>query len=275
MNVEIDGARLHYVDRGSGPPVVLVHGLAGVLQNFTHSLTGALEGSFRVIGLDRPGAGFSVRRRGASAHLPAQAGVIARFIERLGIERPIVVGHSLGGAIALALALDHPQLARALALIAPLTQPQREVPPAFAGLKIPSARERALVAWTIAVPLSLLGARAALKQIFAPEDVPKDFLTAGGAWTGLRPWQFYSASTDMMASLEDMPNLVARYHELEVPVHVLYGSDDRVLDAQLHGEGLRAQIPAADVEIVSGGHMLPVTQPSLVAKWIERIAATA
>src|SRR5215469_3242811 len=106
--IDIDGARIHYLDEGSGPAVLLIHGLGGQMRNFTHSLTGKLKNEFRVIVLDRPGSGYSTRPGNASAAIGTQAHTISRFIEALGLEKPLVVGHSLGGAISLALALNHP-----------------------------------------------------------------------------------------------------------------------------------------------------------------------
>ena len=102
--IDVDGERIHYLDEGSGPPLVLIHGLAGQIRVFTHSLLDHLKSNHRVIILDRPGCGYSNRSPKASAAVSAQARTIARFIEALELERPLVVGHSLGGAIALALA---------------------------------------------------------------------------------------------------------------------------------------------------------------------------
>src|SRR5262249_28119614 len=79
----IDGNHIHYLDEGSGPAILFVHGLGGQMRNFTHSLTGKLKGEFRLIVLDRPGSGYSSRPVDASAAIGAQAAVIARFIETL------------------------------------------------------------------------------------------------------------------------------------------------------------------------------------------------
>src|SRR5262249_39701511 len=147
--------------------------------NFTHSLTGKLKGEFRLIVLDRPGSGYSVRPAGAPAGIGAQAAIIARFIEALRLEQPLVVGHSLGGAIALALAVNHPRPAGALALIAPLTQPQTTVPEPFRGLVIESPAIRRAIAWTLATPLSIVRRRIVLETLFGPEPVPADSATKG------------------------------------------------------------------------------------------------
>src|SRR5262245_48712944 len=97
---EIDGERIHYVDTGgAGPAVVMIHGLAGNLLHFDYALAGRLASEFRLILVDRPGSGYSTRAAGADAGLTAQAATIAKLIRALGLTRPLVVGHSLGGAV--------------------------------------------------------------------------------------------------------------------------------------------------------------------------------
>ncbi len=266
--IDVEGSRLHYIDRGSGPAIVMIHGLAGSSANFTHSLVDLLAGDFRVVVLDRPGAGYSVRPRGAPAELPAQARVVAGLIAALELDRPLVVGHSLGGAIALALALDYPHLVRGLALVAPFTRPGNGVPAPFRGLWIRSPFVRALVAHTVAVPLSIAGAKRAIAAVFAPEEPPHDFPTKGGGLLSLRPSAFIAASEDLIAAHNGIAALSARYRELTVPVSVLYGSDDAILDYELNGLSLRDDLPQAEVTLIPGGHMLPVTVALKTADWI-------
>ena len=134
--LDVDGNRIHYVDVGSGPAIVMVHGLGGQMANFTYALVDQLKDRFRVVVMERPGAGYSDRAPGASARLGVQADVVAGFIARLGLGRPLLVGHSLGGALALAVALQHPEAVSGLALLSPLTQPLDAVPLAFRGLAI-------------------------------------------------------------------------------------------------------------------------------------------
>jgi len=95
--IDVDGATLHYLDEGSGPPLLLIHGLAGQTRVFTHSLLDRLTSEHRVIILDRPGSGYSTRPARASAAVSAQAATIARFIEAIGVEQPLVVGHRCCG----------------------------------------------------------------------------------------------------------------------------------------------------------------------------------
>lgn len=271
--IEVGGASIHYVDRGRGPTIVLVHGLGGQLANFSYALLDRLSDEFRVILVDRPGSGYSTRPRGASARLRAQGDTIAEFMRALGLERPLLVGHSLGGAVALAVALDHPERISGLALIAPLTHPEETAPPSFRGLAIRSDLLRKLAAWTIAIPTSILRGPEVMAFVFGPDTPPADFATAGGGLLGLRPQAFYATSSDMVAVNEDLPGMVARYRSIKLPVAILCGRDDRILDWHKHGAAMKDKVPGLDLTLVPGGHMLPVTAPGETADWIKAVAA--
>jgi pimeloyl-ACP methyl ester carboxylesterase len=130
--------------------------------------------------------------------------VLAALIDTLQLGRPVVVGHSLGGAIALALAQRHPERVAGLALVAPLTHERHDVSAAFKGLAIANPWLRTLMAWTLAVPMSMIRRDEALRQIFGPEAVPKDVATRGGGLLALRPSHFIAASTDLAAMPEDL-----------------------------------------------------------------------
>jgi pimeloyl-ACP methyl ester carboxylesterase len=271
--LDLPQGRIHYLEAGSGRPLVFVHGLGGHIGNFAYALLDRLSDRFRVVLIDRPGSGHSPRSWRASADLPGQADAILGVIRHLELERPIVVGHSLGGAVALALGLDHPRRVGGLALIAPLTQPQDTVPAPFRLLALRSPLLRMGVAWTLATPLAILRSRGALATVFGPDAVPADFGTRGGGLLGLRPSSFYAASADLNAAGADMPGLAARYPGLAVPVAVLYGTGDRVLCLFEHGEGLKRALPGTRLDTVPGGHMLPVTDPDRVAAWLAGIVA--
>ena len=270
--IEVSGARIHYLDKGSGPPIVILHGLGGQMGNFTYALLERLTDEFRVILMDRPGSGYSRRAPGATGRLTEQATIVAEFIRKLGLERPLLVGHSLGGAIALGVALDHPETVKALALVAPLTHVPKNVPAPFRALDIKSNFFRWLVAWTVATPIGIRRGKVILDAIFSPDPAPADFPIRGGGILGLRPRSFYNTSSDMRAVNFDLGRMVTRYSSLQVPVHILYGTTDEVLDHHVHGEGMKAKSSLISVELIPGGHMLPVTAPDLTAEFIKSAA---
>ena len=284
--VEIDGARIHYLDTGADgaagkrPPLLLIHGLAGQMRNFTHSLVDRLKSDYRVVVLDRPGSGYSSRPADAAATIRAQAETVARFAKAIGLERPLVVGHSLGGAIALALALDHPDRVAGLALLAPATQHPKRVPPPFGRLDIASPLIRHAVAWTLATPFAIYNRDIVLGTLFGPQPVPRDFATKGGGFLILRPSAFIGASRDLVESRRTIDDVTARYGSLRLPLGILYGADDRVLDPMVQGETLAALVPSAYYEVVEGGgHMILVASADRCAAFIgrmaERVAAAA
>ena len=270
--LEIAGARIHYLDKGSGPAIVILHGLGGQMGNFTYALLDHLTDEFRVILMDRPGSGYSTRAPGATGRLTEQAAIVAEFIRKLGLERPLLVGHSLGGAIALAVALDHPEAVKGLALVAPLTHVPQHVPAPFRAMDIKSDYLRWFVAWTVATPVGIRRGKAILDAIFSPDPAPEDFPIRAGGILGLRPRSFFNTSSDMRAVNLDLSAMVERYTSLRVPVRILYGTSDEVLSHQKHGEAMKAKSSMVSLELVPGGHMLPITAPDVTATFIKAAA---
>ena len=106
--VEIDGTRTHVLDIGKGPVVVLLHGASGNLRDFTFSLTDRLEDRYRIIAVDRPGLGYSDPLSPQGDSPQGQARHLAKVLDAKGIDRALIVGHSFGGAVAMAWALERP-----------------------------------------------------------------------------------------------------------------------------------------------------------------------
>lgn len=275
--VDVPGGQLHVRESGleSAPAVLLVHGLGGQMSHFDYGLAEQLARSFRVVVVDRPGSGHSLRDEMTSADVSTQAAALALLIDRLALGRPTVVGHSLGGAIALALAVEHPASVGALALVAPLTHAPETAPQVFKALTIETRWVRKLFAWTLATPGAIVGSKKVLAAVFAPERPPADFAVKGGGLHSLRPSQFLAASSDLQAIPLRMPLVQSRYAELALPLSVLYGRQDAILDWRENGQALVDKVPGARLELVNGGHMLPVTQPQVVADFVERAARAA
>ena len=116
--VTVDGVRLHYIERGEGPPVVLLHGNVVTAEDFdTSGVLDLVAKRHRVIAFDRPGFGYSDRPHGSAWSAGTQAELLRDAFAVLGINRPIVLGHSWGAAVALALGLNHPDAVRGLVLL--------------------------------------------------------------------------------------------------------------------------------------------------------------
>jgi len=274
--VEIDGNRIHYVEEGEGRPIVFLHGLGAQLHHFRHTLFGRFGAGYRLIALDRPGSGYSVRASGATGRLPEQAAIVARVIEELRLERPLIVGHSLGGAVALALATEHPTAISGIALLSPLTHLEARARQRFDLLHVPSRLLRRVLAHTVAIPASLRYAQPTMTFIFAPQAVSKGYMTGGGGWLGLRPSHYFATSTDVVAVEQDLGRIERRYREIAMPAGILFGTDDRVIGEAVHGEPMLDKINGLDFERVEGmGHMPQFVEPERVVAFIQRIAARA
>ncbi len=271
----VRGGSIHYVDLGpkDAPVLVLIHGLSGQLQHFTYAMSSMLADEYRVIAVDRPGCGYSEREDDGLAALPEQARMIGEALDALGVQNPVLVGHSLGGAVALAMALDRADKTAALALLCPATQHQPETPDVFRGLAVKSPFIRRLIGHTIAVPMAAATAEKVLSTVFYPETCPDDFLIGAGAALGLRPEAYIAASADVVAMMNVMERQVARYQsELNVPGGVLFGAADAILSPSAHGFTMTAH--GLECETLEGcGHMIPITAPEECAAFVRRMAA--
>ncbi len=122
----IDGERIHYRDEGSGPAIVLIHGLGGSTYSWRSTIAG-LSSDYRVIALDLPGFGFSERQPVHPLSLDRHARRVARLMDELEIQRAIVMGHSMGGAVASRLAVAWPERVERLVLVS--STHAGEIPP--------------------------------------------------------------------------------------------------------------------------------------------------
>lgn len=273
----VAGGAIHYTDTGprDAQAVVLIHGLSGQLQHFDYGIIEDLSRDFRVIAVDRPGCGYSTRDTADLADPRHQGRMIDEALVELGVDRPVVVGHSLGGAVALCMAMDRPERVAALALLCPATQQQSETPDAFRGLQVRTPWLRRLIGHTVAVPLAAATADKVLTMVFRPDSCPGDFITRGGAALGLRPSGFITASEDILALQDASGEMSSRYEaELRVPGGILFGAADALLSPTLHGQTM--QVHGLAFETLPGrGHMIPVTAPEDCIAFIRRMAASA
>ena len=267
----LQDAEIHWYESGQGEPIIMLHGLAGNLRNFTYALVGKLDQEYRVIAIDRAGCGWSTRSKSECATLQEQARIISEFIDKEQIKRPLIVGHSLGGAIALALALEYKNKISGLALICPATQVIDKIPDMFKSLNISSPLIRFFVAHTFSSLIGILTRKETFKVAFAPEMICDDFSIKGGGDFALSSEAFIRTSEDLIFAQSSAPSLVGREKELEVYTEVLFGEDDEILDAKLHGEKF-SQLSGSKLTMLPGkGHMLPLTIPDQCADFIRGV----
>lgn len=261
----IDGVRLHYVERGKGSPLVLLHGNGSMVEDWIISgLFDRLAETHRVIAFDRPGFGHSERPRSRIWTPSAQAALIAGALAELKIEKPIVVGHSFGTLVALALALDHRESVSSIALLG--------------GYFYPSARADVLFASPPAIPVlgdvmrytisPLLGAVTTPKvydKIFDPAPVPSKWEEEFPVGMALRPSQIRAAAAEAALMVPAAAKLSPRWPELDLPVTIVAGRGDAIVDFNDQSERLHEALPNSRFVAVPGaGHMVHHTASDAV-----------
>jgi pimeloyl-ACP methyl ester carboxylesterase len=270
--VEIDGVRLHYVERGEGTPLVMLHGLGSMVEELVLSPAFALAAArYRVIAIDRPGYGHSSRPRGRWWGPRAQAALVHRMLAELGIERPIVFGHSFGALVALALALAHPAALRGAVLASGYYFPTGRIDvPLMAPPAIPVLGD--LLRHTVSPLIGRALWPGMTRLMFGPAPVPPYFARYP-VWMALRPSQLRASAEESAVLLPSVFGLQRKYAELAAPPIIVAGAHDRYVDHASHSLRLAAQIPGSEVLLSPrAGHMVHHTDPRRVLQAIEMAA---
>jgi len=253
----VDGVRLHYIQRGVGAPLVLLHGNATLAEDWL--ISGALDElakHYRVIAFDRPGYGYSDRPRLRVWSPRQQAHLLATAFEVLGIKAPVVVGHSLGTQVALALALDHKDAVGRLVLLGGYYFGSLR---ADAGLALPMALPVVgdLLSNTIAPLWGAVSTPAASVQLFAPAAVPQRWKDAFPFGLMLRPKQICAGAADGAMMAPTALELAKRYDELSMRVLIIAGGGDRISDPVKQSQRLSEMLPQSRLILLEGaGHMV-------------------
>jgi pimeloyl-ACP methyl ester carboxylesterase len=275
------GVAVHVVERAPGGPergaVLLVHGASGNFADLDVALGERLAAlGFRVFAVDRPGHGWSDRLAGADAASPArQAAALCAVLARRGVERAIVVVHSLAGMLGLAMALDAPSFTRGLVLLAPVSHPwpggvswyyrlaaSRRLGPAFLRLFV--------------LPAGLASMRGGVGEVFAPNPPPNDYAVATRLALVFRPRHFRANAEDVVAAEAHVAALSPRYPTIRVPTAIVTGDHDGVVYAKIHSAGCARDIPGATLTVLPGvGHSPHHSAPGEVVAAILEVEGRA
>lgn len=279
--VEVDGRRVHAWTEGAGPDLILLHGASGNMRDFTFGFAQRLTGRYRVTVFDRPGLGYTDRASDdvAGAFNPRaespqdQAAMLHAAARAIGIERPIVLGHSYGGAVAMAWALGHDPAA--LVVVSGATMPwPGDLGPQYRILGSP-------VGGASLPPLvtAFAGDQTidrAIESIFAPQAAPDDYAEYVGPGLTVRR-RTLRANARQVNTLR--PHVVAmsrQYGTLDLPVEIVHGTADDIVPLEVHARPLAGLAPGARLAVLDGiGHMPHHVAPEAVLDAIDRAAARA
>lgn len=271
--VEVDGARLHVVELGpaDAPPIVMLHGASSNLE-VMRPLAERLAQDHRVILMDRPGHGWSTREHFSDSTPAPQARMIAQALGRLGIGKAIVVAHSWSGALALRIALDHPERVAGLVMLAPVAYPWPGGVSQY-NYAVTTPVLGSLLANTAMLPLGLLLAESGSRSVFAPQAMPENFVKDSATRLLLRPREFVANAWDLVTLRAAMAEQAPRYAEIAVPLTIIAGDADKTVSTHIHSQPLARTAKNARLIVLNGvGHMIQYAAPDLVLSEIEAMA---
>jgi pimeloyl-ACP methyl ester carboxylesterase len=250
----VNGLALHALEAGEGPSVVLLHPEPGDASTFSAILP-LLARDHHVVALDVRGHGRSAKPRGDYS-VPAQARYVEAFLDAAGIDRPVLVGNSYGGILALYLAGASPARVRGLVLAGTN---------AYRAYRLPW-KARALASWPgrfVAPLVPRAPIERAFREQFAdPDRAPAQLVRAVSAAMADREWRRCLWS---QAHALDFGAVEARLSLIEAPTLLVWGAQDEATDLGW-ARRLAGDIRHAHLEIVDGcGHYPPVEQPEVFA----------
>jgi len=272
--VSVGGLRVHYWEAGNGPTLVLVHGASGNLRDWTFGIAQALARHHRVIVFDRPGFGYTDRPASRGWEPAVQASILKRAADQIGADSPIIVGHSWGGALAMAWALSDPGAVRGVIPVSGVTMPYSGIAWVVSTLGLDGLIVDAYTSYLLRTAREG-GIRGFLARVFRPRPIPEGYIAHIGAPLALR-------ERTLEANAEDLQNINAALHEmaphypsLAVPVEVIHGEED-FIDYDEQAVPLAETVPLSRLTLLSGvGHMAHHAAPDQIAAAAARITARA
>jgi pimeloyl-ACP methyl ester carboxylesterase len=271
--VTAGGARLHYVERGRGRPVVFLHGNGAMVEDMLISgVIGQAERRYRAIAFDRPGFGHSDRPRGRNWTAAAQASILPEAFRLLGIERPIVVAHSWRTLVALALARDHARHVSGLVLVSGyyFPTPRKDVA-LFSVPAIPVVGD--VLRHTLAPLIGEAMVPALIERMFAPQGVSPRFAAQFPVALTVRPSQIRAFSEDSAHMITAAEMLSGRYRSLFPPTAILAGDADEIVSYR-QAQRLHDDVAGSRLEILRGGsHMVHHIAPERIVHAIDAVGA--
>ena len=271
-----EGRSVAYADAGGhGPDVVLIHGTLMTLEDMWLGPLPALAEEFRVVAVDRPGHGESRRSRFFDASPWRQAAILHAAVRAIGLHRPTVVGHSAGGAVALAYGMLFPEDVAGIVALAPICFPEPRLEQGLFGPRAaPFAGDLLAAGSRLTVDAALLP--LLWRAMFLPQRMPSRFETDFPFASAGRATQMVAEAEDSLALGPALIRSAFSYPLCRVPVEILGGDSDIVVNNLVHGYRAAAMIPKGTYRSLPGmGHMLHHFQPDEVLNAVRRIGRPA
>lgn len=263
---------LHYVRRGKGSTVVLIHGDGGSTYDWTMANFDSLARHYDVIALDRPGFGFSETLLNQS--IPAQVVVIRAGLRQLGVHKPVLVGHSRGGEVATLFAEEYPDEIAGVVTLGGACFNTSGLEPSWQYNLLRTPVLGKSLAHTVYVPVGKPMVKAGLDHAFAPERTSPDAYTKVYTALLMRPQTLLNWAIDHDSAVLDTL-IIPRYGTIRVPFVVVNGQADRNLPITM-ARRFSQMIPGARlIEVPGAGHELMFHHPGVVERAIGMVLQKA
>lgn len=268
--ITVNGKQVHVLVKGTGPDLVLIHGAGGNLRDFNLDLIDSLTANYRVIAFDRPGLGYSDIINGGT-DMRAQARHLQAAADQIGVTDPIVLGHSFGGGVAMAWALNRPDATRALVIVAGATMP-------FPGdvdrwYHLTGGTFGPLINPAITLLATPARVQASLVKTFSPDPVAPGYATYIGAGLATRRKTLAENGAQVLALKSNTTAMSQLYRILTLPVEIVHGSADATVRPEIHGIPLSKTLTNARFTMIDGaGHMPQHSHAQAVLDAIARAA---
>ena len=267
-DLTVEGARMHYLDEGSGRTVVFVHGNPGSLGDYSAVVHSASR-RFRVIAFDRPGHGRSDSPAAGFDTAETQAALLHECLEKMGVREPVLVGHSWGGALVLAYAIQFPKDVSGIVLLAPAAYPEKE------GEGIAKTLARVPVVGDLLLltskPFVRREIKHGLEEAFAPARVPPRYLKESESqWA--KTGEVKAALRDEATLNASLTTLGPKYDSIRLPVVIITGDSDLIVNPQTNAYALHRAVKSSKLVVLRrAGHEIQLTHPRAVLDAISMV----
>ncbi|SFN53690.1 Pimeloyl-ACP methyl ester carboxylesterase [Thioclava dalianensis] len=274
--VDIDGQRVHVVTMGDhGPAVVLIHGASGSARDLTFDLAPELAKRYRVFVPDRPGFGYSDPLPAGQDTIFNQAKLLQKATLEVGARNPIVLGHSYGGAVAIAWAVTLPDTLKGLVPVSAPSEMWDSGLPLLYKLTAPPLGQALLVplisAWT---PPAVIAAE--VRDVFKPQQMPKGYIRWFGPGMTLRVTTMRVNARERASLKSQIAQMIPKYPQLDLPVVSVHGTADTIVSEKIHAIPFTKTVPGATLISLKGiGHMTPHVATKQVVEAVNEVAKRA
>lgn len=253
------GIKTHFVSRGAGRPIVFIHGFGSCTYTWRRNLDAIAAKGFRAVAVDVKGFGLSAKPKDGQYHIASYTAHLLSFLDAMGLDRPILVGNSMGGAIAARSALLRPDRVGGVVLV--------DAAPLDFGLRGRDAKSTSALTARLRAALArtLITREAIAAGLRGAYHDPK-YVTDEAIEVYHRPL-FIEGAAEALVAMADPPGEVADANPLpplrtlKVPALIVWGRHDRVIPVAT-AEAFAKQLPSARVLILeASGHMPHEEEP--------------